>query len=70
VAHADAALSSGDGAPSCVTCAADVAIVLLHGFAGGEFAWRHLLQPLADAVGARVLALDRPGFGGCTRVQG
>ena len=53
--------------PSCVTCAADVAIVLLHGFAGGEFAWRHLLQPLADAVGARVVALDRPGFGKCTR---
>jgi hypothetical protein len=41
----------------------DVGIVLIHGFGGGVFAWRHLLQPLADAVGVRVVAFDRPGFG-------
>lgn len=41
----------------------DVGVVLVHGFGGGVFAWRHLLQPLADAVGVRVVAFDRPGFG-------
>lgn len=41
----------------------DVGILLVHGFGGGVFAWRHLLQPLADAVGVRVVAFDRPGFG-------
>eukprot|EP00775_Hariotina_reticulata_P013357 gene13357-13485_t len=44
--------------------AGDCAVVLVHGFGGGVFAWRHILQPLAAAVGARVVAFDRPGFGG------
>lgn len=39
------------------------AIVLVHGFGGGVFSWRHVMQPLADAAGIRVVALDRPGFG-------
>lgn len=42
---------------------AHVAIMCVHGFGGGVFAWRHLMQPLADAVGVRVVAFDRPGFG-------
>jgi pimeloyl-ACP methyl ester carboxylesterase len=41
----------------------DVALMCVHGFGGGVFAWRHLMQPLADAVGVRVVAFDRPGFG-------
>jgi hypothetical protein len=47
-----------------VEAACDCAVVLVHGFGGGVFAWRHLMQPLAAAVGARVVAFDRPGFGG------
>lgn len=48
----------------------DVAIVLIHGFGGGVFAWRHMQQPLADAVGVRVIAFDRPGFGECYLLAG
>lgn len=42
---------------------AEVGIVLVHSFGGGAFAWRHVMQPLADACGLPVLAFDRPGFG-------
>mmetsp|Transcript_19588 Transcript_19588/g.34922 ORF Transcript_19588/g.34922 Transcript_19588/m.34922 type:complete len:540 (+) Transcript_19588:49-1668(+) len=38
-------------------------IVLLHGFNGNTFSWRHVLQPLADRTGGRVIAFDRPPFG-------
>jgi pimeloyl-ACP methyl ester carboxylesterase len=37
--------------------------VLVHGFGGGTFAWRHVQQPLADQTGCRVVAFDRPAFG-------
>ena len=39
------------------------AILLIHGFGGGSFAWRHVMQPLATRTGLRVLAFDRPAFG-------
>jgi hypothetical protein len=39
------------------------ALVLVHGFGGGTFAWRHVMQPLADCTGLVVAAADRPGFG-------
>jgi len=35
----------------------------VHGFGGGAFAWRNIMQPLADAAGCRVIAFDRPAFG-------
>ena len=38
-------------------------MVLVHSFGGGAFSWRHVLQPLANRTGRRVVALDRPGFG-------
>ncbi|KAK9869036.1 hypothetical protein WJX84_005053 [Apatococcus fuscideae] len=38
-------------------------IVLVHGFGAGVFAWRHIMQPLAQKCGCRVIAFDRPGFG-------
>ena len=41
----------------------ETAIVLVHGFGAGVFAWRHVMQPLADAAGCRVIAFDRPAFG-------
>ena len=41
----------------------EVGILLVHGFGAGAFAWRHIMQPLADAAGCRVLAFDRPAFG-------
>lgn len=43
--------------------ATSTVILLLHGFGGGVFAWRHVMRPLADASGLSVLAFDRPGFG-------
>jgi len=39
------------------------AVVLIHGFGGGVFSWRHIMHSLAMRCGCRVLALDRPGFG-------
>ena len=41
----------------------EVGIVLVHGFGGGVFSWRHIMQPLADQCGVRVITFDRPGFG-------
>lgn len=43
-------------------------IVLVHGFGAGVFAWRHIMQPLAQKCGCRVIAFDRPGFGAPTIV--
>lgn len=40
----------------------DPALVLIHGFGGSTFGWRHVMEPLA-ASGWYVVALDLPGFG-------
>lgn len=40
----------------------DPALVLVHGFGGSTFGWRHVMEPLA-ASGWFVVALDLPGFG-------
>jgi pimeloyl-ACP methyl ester carboxylesterase len=49
--------------PEQTAAAEGCAIVLVHGFGGGTFAWRQVLQPLATAAGMRVVAFDRTGFG-------
>ncbi|XP_062216641.1 uncharacterized protein LOC133916803 [Phragmites australis] len=38
-------------------------VVLVHGFGGGVFSWRHVSKLLARQVGCTVLAFDRPGWG-------
>lgn len=38
-------------------------IVLVHGFGGGVFAWRHVMEALALQCQCRVVAFDRPAFG-------
>lgn len=38
-------------------------IVLIHGFGGGVFSWRHVMGILARQVGCTVAAFDRPGWG-------
>ncbi|KAE8710960.1 Alpha/beta-hydrolase domain-containing protein isoform 2 [Hibiscus syriacus] len=38
-------------------------IVLVHGFGGGVFSWRHVIGVLARQVGCLVAAFDRPGWG-------
>ncbi|KAJ7962908.1 Alpha/beta hydrolase-like [Quillaja saponaria] len=38
-------------------------IVLVHGFGGGVFSWRHVMGPLARQIGCTVAAFDRPGWG-------
>ncbi|GKV35784.1 hypothetical protein SLEP1_g44003 [Rubroshorea leprosula] len=40
-----------------------VGIVLVHGFGGGVFSWRHVMGVLAHQVGCTVAAFDRPGWG-------
>jgi 2-hydroxy-6-oxonona-2,4-dienedioate hydrolase len=37
-------------------------ILLVHGFAGSTFSWRHLI-PALELEGYRVIAVDLPGFG-------
>ncbi|DBB10108.1 TPA: hypothetical protein ACH3X3_001692 [Trebouxia sp. C0006] len=49
--------------PTEATCSDETAILLVHGFGGGAFAWRNIMQPLANAAGCRVIAFDRPAFG-------
>lgn len=39
------------------------AVVLVHGFGGGVFSWRHVSNLLARQVDCNVLAFDRPGWG-------
>ncbi|XP_004241714.1 uncharacterized protein [Solanum lycopersicum] len=38
-------------------------IVLVHGFGGGVFSWRNVMDDLAQQVGCAVTAFDRPGWG-------
>ncbi|KAF8406989.1 hypothetical protein HHK36_006110 [Tetracentron sinense] len=38
-------------------------IILVHGFGGGVFSWRHVMGVLAQQVGCTVAAFDRPGWG-------
>ncbi|KAL5575641.1 hypothetical protein UlMin_017340 [Ulmus minor] len=38
-------------------------IVLVHGFGGGVFAWRHVMGVLSRQIGCTVAAFDRPGWG-------
>ncbi|KAL1565075.1 hypothetical protein AAHA92_07339 [Salvia divinorum] len=38
-------------------------IVLVHGFGGGVFSWRKVIDPLARNIGCTVAAFDRPGWG-------
>ncbi|KAJ4957508.1 hypothetical protein NE237_024619 [Protea cynaroides] len=44
-------------------------IVLVHGFGGGVFSWRHVMGVLARQVGCTVAAFDRPGWGLTSRPQ-
>ncbi|KAK1416807.1 hypothetical protein QVD17_25924 [Tagetes erecta] len=38
-------------------------IVLVHGFGGGVFSWRHVMSELSRHVNCIVAAFDRPGWG-------
>ncbi|GAV69176.1 Abhydrolase_6 domain-containing protein [Cephalotus follicularis] len=42
-------------------------IILVHGFGGGVFSWRHVMGVLAQQVGCKVAAFDRPGWGMTSR---
>lgn len=44
-------------------------IVLVHGFGGGVFSWRHVMGVLARQVGCTVAAFDRPGWGLTSRLR-
>ncbi|CAL2245690.1 unnamed protein product [Prunus armeniaca] len=44
-------------------------IVLVHGFGGGVFSWRHVMGTLARQVGCTVAAFDRPGWGLTSRLR-
>ncbi|XP_077211583.1 uncharacterized protein LOC143846873 [Tasmannia lanceolata] len=44
-------------------------IVLVHGFGGGVFSWRHVMGVLARQVKCTVAAFDRPGWGLTSRLR-
>ncbi|KAK3219614.1 hypothetical protein Dsin_013584 [Dipteronia sinensis] len=44
-------------------------IVLVHGFGGGVFSWRHVMGVLARQIGCTVAAFDRPGWGLTSRLR-
>ncbi|XP_077227286.1 uncharacterized protein LOC143860494 [Tasmannia lanceolata] len=44
-------------------------IVLVHGFGGGVFSWRHVMGVLARQVRCTVAAFDRPGWGLTSRLR-
>lgn len=46
----------------------NVGIVLVHGFGGGVFSWRHVMGDLSLQLGCRVVAYDRPGWGLTSRL--
>ncbi|PKA49045.1 hypothetical protein AXF42_Ash010729 [Apostasia shenzhenica] len=46
-----------------------VGVVLVHGFGGGVFSWRHIMGALARQIGCMVVAFDRPGWGLTSRLR-
>lgn len=46
----------------CLDRGTGPAVLLIHGFLGSHFSWRHQVDPLV-AAGYRVVAVDLPGFG-------
>ena len=55
------AAASGSGGGG--TWDSGTGIVLVHGFGGGVFAWRHIMEALSLQCQCRVVAFDRPAFG-------
>jgi pimeloyl-ACP methyl ester carboxylesterase len=61
----NAAVVTAEGRRTVIATAgrsSDPALILVHGFGGSTFGWRHVMEPLA-ASGWYVVALDLPGFG-------
>lgn len=61
----NAAVVTVDGRRTVIATAgrsSDPALILIHGFGGSTFGWRHVLEPLATR-GWHVVAIDLPGFG-------
>lgn len=44
-------------------------VILLHGFGASVFSWKQVMKPLAEVIGSKVLAFDRPAFGLTSRVN-
>ncbi|KAJ4850022.1 hypothetical protein Tsubulata_014057 [Turnera subulata] len=44
-------------------------MILLHGFGASVFSWNRVMKPLAELIGSKVLAFDRPAFGLTSRVD-
>ncbi|KAG4125051.1 hypothetical protein ERO13_D10G073900v2 [Gossypium hirsutum] len=46
-----------------IEASGELGIILVHGFGGGVFSWRHVMGVLARQVACSVAAFDRPGWG-------
>lgn len=44
-------------------------MILLHGFGASVFSWNRVMKPLAEIIGSKVVAFDRPAFGLTSRVN-
>lgn len=55
--------SSKLGSLSLEQSIGQLGVVLIHGFGGGVFSWRHVMGSLAREINCTVAAFDRPGWG-------
>lgn len=44
-------------------------MILLHGFGASVFSWNRVMKPLAQVIGSKALAFDRPAFGLTSRIN-
>lgn len=44
-------------------------MILLHGFGASVYSWHRVMKALAEVVGSKVLAFDRPAFGLTSRLN-
>ncbi|XP_073017372.1 uncharacterized protein [Primulina eburnea] len=44
-------------------------LIMLHGFGSSVFSWSRVMKPLAQIMGSKVLAFDRPAFGLTSRAN-
>lgn len=54
---------------SSETKSVSTSMILLHGFGASVFSWNRVMKPLAEAIGSKVLAFDRPAFGLTSRAD-
>uniref|UniRef100_A0A1D1XEA1 Epoxide hydrolase 2 n=1 Tax=Anthurium amnicola TaxID=1678845 RepID=A0A1D1XEA1_9ARAE len=61
--NCDTCLPNSPSSETDIELGGKFGVVLVHGFGGGVFSWRHVMGVLARQIGCTVVAFDRPGWG-------